>query len=232
MCNDVLHAVVHVPESLIVTRIPTPQLTAATEPQARIESIDVLRGVAVLGILAVNIWEFALPWEVANNPTLWGEYYGADKVAWWVSWIGVEGSQRAIFTMLFGAGVLLFTDRLSSDDRASSLKRIYYRRTVLLIGFGLINSYLLLWLGDILFFYGVVGLFLFFARNWQPRVLVTMANGLIIWLSMSSSVSTYPITLLSVSAEDAEATLETMQPIDSGDKHFEQTCGGSSAIFG
>ncbi len=159
-------------------------LTPATDPRERIASIDVLRGVAVLGILSINIWFFAFPFDVSSNPTIWGEYFGADNVAWWTSWIAVEGSQRAIFTMLFGASVLLFTDRLASDERRSSLTKIYYRRTFWLIVFGLINGYILLWNGDILFFYGVMGLLLYFARGWSVRRLITVAFVVIVLLDL------------------------------------------------
>ncbi len=159
-------------------------LTPATDPRERIASIDVLRGVAVLGILSINIWFFAFPFDVASNPTIWGEYFGADNVAWWTSWVAVEGSQRAIFTMLFGASVLLFTDRLASDERRSSLTKIYYRRTFWLIVFGLINGYILLWNGDILFFYGVMGLLLYFARGWSVRRLITVAFVVIVLLDL------------------------------------------------
>lgn len=159
-------------------------LTPATDPRERIASIDVLRGVAVLGILSINIWFFAFPFDVSSNPTIWGEYFGADNVAWWTSWIAVEGSQRAIFTMLFGASVLLFTDRLASDERRASLTKIYYRRTFWLIVFGLINGYILLWNGDILFFYGVMGLLLYFARGWSVRRLITVAFVVIVLLDL------------------------------------------------
>ena len=164
--------------------LPTTLVTPATDPRERIDSIDVLRGVAVLGILSINVWFFAFPFEVASDPTIWGEYFGADSVAWWTSWIAVEGSQRAIFTMLFGASMLLFTDRLASDERRSSLPKIYYRRTGWLIVFGLINGYILLWSGDILFFYGVMGLLLYFARNWSVRRLLTVAFVVIVLLDL------------------------------------------------
>ena len=163
---------------------PHALLTPATDPRERIASIDVLRGVAVLGILSINIWFFAFPFDVASNPTLWGDYFGADPVAWWTSWIAVEGSQRAIFTMLFGASVLLFTERLASDERRSSLTKIYYRRTGWLIVFGLINGYILLWNGDILFFYGVMGLLLYFTRGWSVRRLITIAVIVIMLLDL------------------------------------------------
>ena len=195
------------------TSIPQPALSPATDPGDRIASIDVLRGVAVLGILAINIAIFAFPFEVSSNPTLWGEYYGADKVAWWVSWIGIEGSQRAIFTMLFGASVLLFTDRLSSDERASSLKRIYYRRTGLLILFGLIDGYLLLWNGDILFFYGMVGLVLFAVRGWRPRRLIIFAVVIIGLLALINLASAIPQAVYGPQAEIAQEKLDRNEAI-------------------
>ncbi len=167
-----------------MTESPPLLHSPATDPRERIASIDVLRGVAVLGILAVNIWFFAFPFDVANNPTLWGEYVGADRYAWLASWIGIEGSQRAIFTMLFGASVLLFTNRLASDERRSVLTKIYCRRTGLLIIFGLINGYILLWSGDILFFYGVVGLLLFLVKDWRPRTLLVVGTLVVVLLGL------------------------------------------------
>jgi uncharacterized protein len=63
--------------------------------------------------------------------------------------IWAEGAFRAIFSMLFGAGLLVFFAKPGIAD--SAIKSLYYRRTWLLIGFGLVNSYLLLWAGDILY---------------------------------------------------------------------------------
>ena len=167
----------------------------ATSGSERIDSIDVLRGVAVLGILTINIWLFGYPFEVGGNPTLSGEYFGADVVAWFTGWIAFEGSQRAIFTMLFGASVILFTSRLERDERRGRLTKIYYRRTLLLLLFGLADGYLLLWYGDILFFYGFVGLVLFWVRNWNPRGLFTFAGSLLLLLALfnlgTSWVSSY-----------------------------------------
>ena len=191
----------------------SPLLTPATDPRVRIDSIDVLRGVAVLGILAINIWFFAFPFDVASNPTIWGEYFGADRVAWWASWVGVEGSQRAIFTMLFGASVLLFTDRLASDERRASLTRIYYRRTVWLIVFGLVNGYILLWNGDILFFYGVMGLLLFFARTWTVRRLITVAIVVIVLLDLIKFMGTLAQDYYGPIAEVAHEKLDRGEPL-------------------
>ena len=141
----------------------------------RIDSIDVLRGVAVLGILTINIFLFGLPVEMGKSPVLLVAGGQADVIAYFVAFVALEGSQRAIFSMLFGAGVVLFTSRLFESDRASFAKRIYYTRTCWLIVFGLVDAYLLLWFGDILFHYGVAGLVLYFARDWRPRKLLIVA---------------------------------------------------------
>lgn len=142
----------------------------------RIDSIDVLRGLAVLGILTINIFGFALPSMAHMNPTLLGPMSQADRITYFIAWIALEGSQRAIFSMLFGAGVILFLSRIMASDRAQYGVRLYYRRTLWLIAFGLIDAYILFWPGDILFFYGVAGLILYFMRDWTPRRLLVVAG--------------------------------------------------------
>ena len=72
---------------------------------------------------------------------------------------------RGMFTLLFGAGALLFLQRHAARNPGLLPADLYFRRTMWLIVFGLVNAYLLLWPGDILFYYGVVGLLLFVFRN-------------------------------------------------------------------
>lgn len=185
----------------------------ATDPVDRIESIDVLRGVAVLGILAINIWIFAFPFDVGQNPTLWGEYFGADVVAWWISWVAIEGSQRAIFTVLFGASVYLFISRLSSDDRRNIVGRIYYRRTFWLIVFGLVNGYILLWEGDILFFYGVMGLLLYLMCNWKIRNLIIVGLVILVLLAAFKETGNWVERTFGDTAAIAQEKLDQGQPL-------------------
>ncbi len=148
----------------------------------RIDSLDVLRGVGVLGILTINILLFALPWHTSIDIDLLGPLSNADWITWQASLVFVEGSQRAIFSMLFGAGVVLLTSRLVSSDRAEFATKIYYRRTLWLIAFGMVDAYLLLWFGDILFLYGVAGLILYFARDWTPRKTIIVAGVILVFL--------------------------------------------------
>ena len=130
----------------------------------RIRSIDTLRGFALLGILLLNIIAFSGPLATYYDPSAGNEVFGLNlAVAMFVD-IWAEGAFRAIFSMLFGAGLLIFFDK-PDDDKEEPLRTLYYRRTWLLVGFGLFNSYILLWVGDILYAYGVTGLILYFFRN-------------------------------------------------------------------
>src|SRR4051794_40455475 len=94
---------------------------------------------------------------------------------------------RGVFTLLFGAGALLFLQRHSARHSGLLPADLYFRRTMWLIVFGLVNAYALLWSGDILYYYGVVGLLLFVFRNVAPRKLV-IASAVIMILQTAVTV--------------------------------------------
>ncbi len=81
-----------------------------TEPSDRILSLDVLRGFALLGILVINIWLFGLPTVGWLDPTLYGDFSGANCAAWFVSHVFFEQKFVTLFTFLFGAGIVLFME--------------------------------------------------------------------------------------------------------------------------
>ena len=134
--------------------------------EERIVSLDVLRGVAVLGILLMNIQSFAMPGDAYLNPTAYGDLTGANRWVWIVTHLVADQKFVSIFSMLFGAGIVLMAERAGS--RAAVL---HYRRMGVLIVFGLLHAHLL-WSGDILFSYGVVALVVYLARNVVPRRLI------------------------------------------------------------
>lgn len=140
----------------------------------RIDILDTTRGVAVLGILLMNIAGFGLPYAY-EDPTNWGGHEGKNLIAWRVSSLFFEGTMRGLFTLLFGAGVILFLQRHRLRNPEAPIAALYYRRTLWLIVFGLLNSYLLLWDGDILVYYGLTGLVLYFFRNLSARTLLVCA---------------------------------------------------------
>jgi uncharacterized protein len=147
---------------------------APTTERERIFALDALRGVAVLGILLMNIIGFGLP-HAYTDPTNAGGATGVNLATWFASSMLFEGTMRGLFTLLFGAGVVLYTSRLERAGLGLQSADFYFRRTIWLIVFGLVNAYLLVWHGDILFVYGVAGLFLYVFRHLPPRRLLAFA---------------------------------------------------------
>ena len=149
-----------------------PAAFAPVTNQERIVSIDTLRGVALLGILLINIIVFGLPESAFSFPTNAGGHTGMNLVFWYANQIFFEGKMRALFAMLFGAGVMLMTQR--AEERGGlNARGIYYRRTLWLVVFGLLHYYFV-WIGDILYLYGVVGLALFPFRKLRPSTLLAI----------------------------------------------------------
>ena len=138
----------------------------------RIDSLDVLRGVALLGILLMNITGFGLVFMAYVDPTVQGGAEGKNLLVWVINNLFFEGTMRALFSMLFGVGMVLMTSRMIGRGGGIEVADIYYRRTIWLLIFGIIHGYLILWTGDILFAYGLWGLFLFPFRNTKPRKLI------------------------------------------------------------
>lgn len=125
----------------------------------RIDVLDFIRGTALFGILLMNITGFGLS-HAYSNPLNNGGATGADLWAWIIIQMGFEGTQRALFSVLFGAGIILLTERLEASNPAGAAD-IFVRRNLLLIAFGLFNAWILLWAGDILYFYGLTALIVF-----------------------------------------------------------------------
>ncbi|HEU4402675.1 MAG TPA: DUF418 domain-containing protein [Candidatus Polarisedimenticolia bacterium] len=150
---------------------PAAQEIAPVTAGERISSVDVLRGVALLGILLMNVVSFGLPEGAYADPTVAGGEKGANLAAWLVSQVLFEGKMRAIFSMLFGAGVVLLTSRAEARGGEGRIADIYYRRCLWLIAFGLAHAYFI-WPGDILYGYGVVALLLFPFRRQSAKFLI------------------------------------------------------------
>lgn len=133
---------------------------------SRIESLDLLRGFALLGILLLNIIGFGLPSPAYSNP-------GFDLVGGSPLDLGVhatvelfaEGAMRCLFSILFGAGVILFTTGSNTGRGA-----LHYKRTAWLLVIGRVDAYLLLWNGDIRVTYAFAGFVLY------PRCATSVAG--------------------------------------------------------
>ncbi len=181
-------------------------MTGPVTGKDRIESLDVLRGVALLGILLMNITAMALPFQALSNPSVAGGDQGLNYAAWFITNTFFEGTMRTMFSVLFGAGFLLLMDRLAVRYKGLKAADIYYRRMLWLIAFGLFDGYFLLWTGDILYVYGVVGLLLFPIRNVAPKWLLAGAVALMI-LNVAASWLNYS------DMTDAKAAYEQTQGV-------------------
>src|SRR5262245_4173743 len=126
-----------------------PAALAPVANRERIVSIDTLRGVALLGILLINIISFGLPDSAFSFPINAGGHTGLNLAFWYANQIFFEDKMRALFSMLFGAGVVLLTRRAEERDDLRP-RGVYYRRTLWLIVFGLLHAYFI-WIGDILY---------------------------------------------------------------------------------
>lgn len=142
-----------------------------TSDNERISSLDILRGIAVLGILIMNIVGFGLAFA-NDDPTVAGGASGANLFIWAFNEVFVEGTMRGLFTMLFGLGFLLFISRGEKKGAGLMTADYYYRRILWLLVFGVIHAYILLWHGDILFTYAICGMMLFAFRTASPKFLI------------------------------------------------------------
>jgi uncharacterized protein len=190
--------------------------TARAAPAVRrIEALDFVRGVALCGILLMNITGFGLP-DAYTNPQNSGGATGINLVTWIITEIGFEGTQRGLFSMLFGASVILFTSRLEAQARTDTAD-IYMRRNLWLVGFGMLNAFVLLWPGDILYSYGIIALFLFPFRKLAGKWLMTIGVAALIagavWSFCESrnGLATYAPYQAAAALRDAGRTLTPEQ---------------------
>lgn len=138
----------------------------------RIGSLDVLRGIAILGILVMNIYAFAMPFPAYGNPLLMGGTDSLNMGVWIFTHVLFDQKFLAIFAMLFGAGIILMTGR--AEAKGAKYGRIFYRRQFWLLVIAAVHAYLI-WFGDILFLYALMGMLAYLFRNKNPRKLIVIA---------------------------------------------------------
>ncbi len=169
-----------------------PQPVAAS---ARIQTLDVLRGVAVLGILAVNAAAFALPMDATMAPEQSPfPLIGASAVAHWLVEVFFHQKFVTLFSMLFGVSIFLVGGERGDEARG----RVLRRRLLWLALFGLIHG-AAFWYGDILLLYAWSGLFVMLMRSMSARNLVRFGFGATLILATGQAAS----MLMAASAPEA-----------------------------
>jgi uncharacterized protein len=148
--------------------------TLTRPDSSRIFSIDVIRGIALLGILMISIWDFGGfgPNEQAFYRQ--GTHSGGNYRLWGIVSILFEGKMRALFAMVFGAAIILYFQKKEFKSTIG-LPDLYIRRQIWLIVFGVVNAFILLWPNDILFHLGVMGILLYVFWRVAPGKLLIAA---------------------------------------------------------
>jgi uncharacterized protein len=153
----------------------------------RISSLDVLRGVALLGIAFMNIIFSGLPIAADMNPNVSGGASGPNLAAWVIQYVLLDGKFRGIFSIMFGAGSWYFINRAVRRGAGIEGVEAYYRRTLWLLLFGMVHAYLI-WAGDILYHYALLGLILFPLHRARPKWLLVTAAVCVLFMTGSQVV--------------------------------------------
>ncbi len=140
--------------------------TQINTPQKRIIAIDLLRGFALLGILLMNIASFSMPDIAYFNPTAFGNSNVLNHLIYSLTHLFVDQKIMAVFSMLFGASVMLLINKLTAKGQGTF--RVYFLRNFWLLIIGLIHA-TYIWSGDILLIYALCSFVLYFLRRISPR---------------------------------------------------------------
>ncbi|MCS6951118.1 MAG: DUF418 domain-containing protein, partial [bacterium] len=141
----------------------------------RIHALDALRGIALLGILMVNMGTFKGLSTLEMFPRVENLAQPADQNAFWFIQALFMGKFYPIFAFLFGLGFALQIGRLEARGVGST--GIMLRRLLVLLGFGAIHG-LFIWTGDVLLIYALAGMLLLLFRNFSPRAVLYWVLGL------------------------------------------------------
>ncbi|MBM3795731.1 MAG: hypothetical protein FJW31_17125 [Acidobacteria bacterium] len=136
------------------------------------------------------------------NPSVNDGAAGANRYLWLAMHVFVDGKMRAICSLLFGAGALLFLERAAARTGTSAAPP-YYRRTLLLVAFGVLHGHLLWW-GDILYTYDIASLFLYPVRHWTARKLAVAGAFCLLLNSLVYPAGNFKFTVVSSAIKEFE----------------------------
>jgi len=182
-------------------------MTTTGSNSARQTSIDAVRGFAVLGILVMNIAGMGLPVFAYIDPGYAGGDTGANMWTWAVNFVVFDGKMRGLFTMLFGASMLLIADR--AEGARLGPNATHYRRMFWLLLFGFAHA-LLFWYGDILVCYAIAGALAFLARKWPIPVQIGVGATILLALVALMAFGAAQTAELYAAAMTPGASAETL----------------------
>ncbi|MCP5104425.1 MAG: DUF418 domain-containing protein, partial [bacterium] len=176
----------------------------------RILSLDVLRGFALFGILAVNVYFFGMIFMTISNPTVFGDLTGLNYVAAMLTYIFAQMKFMTLFSLLFGAGILLMTRKI--EEKGGKPAKRHYLRMLWLLLIGMLHAYVL-WYGDILVSYALCALLVYLFRKMSARKLliiglIVVCIGSLIMVLLAWSLPHWPQELLEASRQSWQPSQE------------------------
>lgn len=177
----------------------------ATTSADRILTLDVIRGIAVMGIFSVNIVGMAMIQSAYFYPPDFGFDGIGDKVMWALNSIFVDGRFRSLFSILFGASMIVVIERAVAAG--SKGWQVHYPRMIVLLLFGLAHYYLLWW-GDILANYAMVGMVAYFFWRLKPVWLLLAAIAALLFINAGGFVEVIPKMQLVERVQSGDGTAE------------------------
>lgn len=186
--------------------------------KARIEVLDILRGIAILGIFTMNLPFMAGPSELMLRDFRQIGWAPADRTAWSIIQIFWEGTQRGLLEFLFGAALMVLAAKAMKPDGPVAVADLYIRRALWLLLFGLVDVFLLLWPGDILHVYALAALFLFPFRHLRPRSLIPLGLLFATAIGIFATVQYVERVSLVASVQTAQQHQAQGKPLDKADK--------------
>jgi len=168
-----------------------PPVEKPVEPDGapRIAVLDILRGIAILGILFMNINDMGQSMTASFDDIRHLGWSAADRIVWWVREVLAMGTARGLLEMLFGAGMVILTERFAAQADEAVVLRRYFTRNVILFLFGLVHVFVLLWPGDILHTYALAALIAFLFRELRPRALLFLGSSMAVFFLIGGGMS-------------------------------------------
>lgn len=186
-------------------------MTEATTAHPRVErfqTLDAIRGVAVMGILLLNAFSMAMPSDAYINPRAYAGGRPLDDALWAVNFVLFEGKMRGLFSLLFGASMALVVDRARAKGENGA--SVHYRRMFWLLLFGLAH-HILIWENDILFHYALTGAVAYLLLGLSNRALRRWVVGLLVASSLFHALMAGGMHLMVAQGAAPTATAEQRQ---------------------
>lgn len=190
-------------------------MTTAAEPDGapRIAVLDILRGVAILGILFMNINDMGQSLWASFDDIRHLGWNTTDRIAWVLREVLADGTARCLLEMLFGAGMVILTNRAAGAAGFWKVMGRYYMRNLILFAFGLVHVFILLWPGDILHTYGLAALVAFLFSRLEARWLIMVGLTLTVFTLVWGGFGIYSESQRIETVAVARAKQQSQQPL-------------------